>query len=283
MITEYDIITGEKIQKLAELYIGTNGDFMFNPKIKYDKTLKLEINKWNNIIDNPKIIFCYPHNLQLFSEKVSLLKNKFILITHNSDQNIYKCEYIYKILNCDKLIVWFGQNLTFTTEKLKLLPIGIANSQWPHGEIKMFTNIQILNNINNKTEFIYFNFNIYTNEKKRKECYNKLSQKIKFLSNINPSDNIIRLSKYKFCICPEGNGLDTHRIWECFYVNTIPIVEKNEFTLILKKKNLPIVLLDDWNDINYETLQNIYYDIYKKFENKSKFLLFSEIVNEICK
>ena len=34
----------------------------------------------------------------------------------------------------------------------------------------------------------------------------------------------LKLSYYKFAICPEGNGVDCHRIWECIYLGVVPII-----------------------------------------------------------
>jgi hypothetical protein len=286
MISIDDIVTGEKIQKLAELYIGSREDFIYNPNIKSDDKLKLDINNINREINNPTIIFCYSHRLKLLSEKISLFKNNFILLTHNSDENIYKDEYIYKILNCDKLIKWFGQNLTFTNKKLHLLSIGIANSQWIHGNLSYFTNPQVKKNMNNKSEFIYFNFKIDSHNidtyKKRTECYTELKDKIKWLERIHPQDNITRLSKYKYCVCPEGNGLDTHRTWECLYLKTIPIMLKSNFSLLLEN-NLPIVLLNNWKELNLDVLIRNYENYLKKIKNIEKYLKFSNIVEEIRK
>jgi hypothetical protein len=74
------------------------------------------------------------------------------------------------------------------------------------------------------------------------------------LDNISPSENIVRLSQYNFCICPEGNGFDTHRLWEALYVKTVPIVIQSEFTKILQKNNVPLVILNTWDDLNVSNL-----------------------------
>jgi hypothetical protein len=60
------------------------------------------------------------------------------LITHNSDQNIEFTKTIEDILNCNNLIKWYAQNLVFNNKKISLLPIGLANSMWPHGNLKPF-------------------------------------------------------------------------------------------------------------------------------------------------
>lgn len=33
---------------------------------------------------------------------------------------------------------------------------------------------------------------------------------------------------YRFCLCPRGNGLDVHRMWECLLVGSVPIYLSND-------------------------------------------------------
>ena len=88
-----------------------------------------------------------------------------------------------------------------------------------------------------------------------KSLYDKISIKdkndyIPFLNVIDSDLNIKRLSEYKFCICPEGNGVDTHRLWECWYLKVIPIVIRTDFIDILMEKiKLPIIILNKWEDL----------------------------------
>lgn len=48
-------------------------------------------------------------------------------------------------------------------------------------------------------------------------------------------------SKYKFVLCPGGNGIDTHRVWETIYRGSLPIVLDNSWSRSLVKK-FPLVL-----------------------------------------
>jgi hypothetical protein len=81
-----------------------------------------------------------------------------------------------------------------------------------------------------------------------------LKNRLKWLDNVCPQENITRLSTYKFCICPEGNGVDTHRLWEALYLKTIPIVIKSEFTEILEYNKIPLVILNNWNEFDENKL-----------------------------
>ena len=67
---------------------------------------------------------------------------------------------------------------------------------------------------------------------------------------VHVAQNITRLAKYKWCICPEGNGVDTHRLWEAMYLRCVPIVLRSPFIDALMhytEGELPIYVVDSWN------------------------------------
>lgn len=253
-----NIVTGEKIQKLCDIYIGFKDDFTFNPTISSDISKHVNIHDINSLYDNPYRVFCYGHCINILSTKIHLFQNNFILVTHNSDVEIRQTIEVYTILNSDKIIKWYGQNICFANPKLLFLPIGIANSQWEHGNLLLFNDEHFIQNIH-KTNKVYFNFKIDTNSRKRKICYSSLENKLEWLSSVSANENLKRLSSYEFCICPEGNGVDTHRIWECLYLKVVPIVVESEFTKILQKNGVPLFILKSWDSFEMNKLN---YDIY---------------------
>ena len=266
-----NIITGEKVQQLCDIYFGLQKDFFYNPIIKQQPNKHYDLNNLNADFDNPYYIFCYSHRIYDLSNKIHFFKNKFTLVTHNSDAEVKNEPHILNILNTQKLDKWYAQNIRFDHSKLYFLPIGIANSMWPHGKVSAFNNYYVLHNANNKIKNIYFNFNLDTNRAKRNVCYNSVKNKLEWLNNVSPEENIVRLSQYKFCICPEGNGVDTHRLWEALYLKVVPIVIKNDFTDILQKNHIPLVTLNSWDDFDENILN---YDCFA-FENAN----FTKIIN----
>jgi hypothetical protein len=114
----------------------------------------------------------------------------------------------------------------------------------------------------------------------RNTISNNISNK-NFIS-VFQSDSISyfkEIGKYKFVICPEGNGIDTHRLWETLYSKGIPIVEDNE---LMRKKceGLPILWTKDYSELTeeylnqkYEEILNTEYDfsqLYLSFYNKER-------------
>jgi hypothetical protein len=263
MLTAENIMSGEKFQMQTKMYIGLSiSDFTRNPNIGINPK-NVILSDINEPFNNPDSAFCYGHVLEALADKIDFFQNDFILVSGNSDQNIYPTPAFLKIVNHPRVKLWYAQNPAFEHPKLKLLPIGLANSHWEHGNVNLL--MTVANNLPEKRNNVYFNFNVHTNYEKRSACYNALKDLLPFLDVISVADNVWRLASYKFCICPEGNGLDSHRIWECYYLRVVPIVIESEFIKVLKKQlNIPMIILNDWSDLDLNKLD---YDQYKdKYE-----------------
>ena len=287
-----NIVSGEKLQDIANVYLGIDDDFNYNPyiskQINKHKNMR-EINYDSNY-NNPTILFCYAHRINILADKINYFQNDFILITHNSDQNIVNDDInVQKIYNSNKLLKWYAQNLCFEHSKLFLLPIGIANTQWEHGSNfhNFYNTLSNDSNTNTttqhikKTKSIYFLFDINTNREKRTSCYNSIVKKLPFLNQLRPYDNFKRLSEYEFCICPEGNGVDTHRLWEALYLKCVPIVINSPFINLIKKyTNLPMIIVNSWDELDIDNLQD--YNSFDFINNESnKYLNLDYYVNDI--
>jgi hypothetical protein len=245
-----EIITGEKLQNLANIYLGEQSDFNYNPRIRSQVSKQLLLSNIPNPYQNPSIIFCYADRINDISKIISNFQNPFSLISHNSDNNITETPEILTILNSPQLLKWYSQNICFRHPKLEIAPIGLANSMWPHGDLSLFNNTQFIRSMI-KLNRIFFNFNIHTNPKIRQPCFDILSKILSFLPNISPNDNLIRLSTYEFCISPEGNGSDCHRLWEALYLKVVPIVLRTPFTETLLRNKIPLVVLEKWEDLKH--------------------------------
>ena len=68
---------------------------------------------------------------------------------------------------------------------------------------------------------------------------------------------------HKFTLCPEGNGMDTHRPWETLYLGSFPIVTRRRFTEFFAEQ-LPFLIIDDWKQITKEFLDRKYEELIKR-------------------
>jgi hypothetical protein len=213
-------------------------------------------------------IFCYTwipgNHLDLLKNILLQIKQDFLLYFHNSDGNFLQDHY--NTLNLPHCKQIYSQNNT--VPQVITLPIGQANSQWKHGNEKL-----LLNSINSKiqktnTNFslkndIFLNFTITT--PLRIDCKKILLNKgIPWVENKEYHDYLNTLATYRYCICVEGNGLDTHRFWECLYLGVVPICVKNEWTN-RNKDELPMIVLNNWNEMSTEKLNTFDLKKYSHF------------------
>ncbi len=69
-------------------------------------------------------------------------------------------------------------------------------------------------------------------------------------------DYLRHLVRHRFCACPRGNGIDTHRFWECAYLGIVPVVERSPHTDLWAREGLPMVALEDWSELSRELLES---------------------------
>jgi len=225
------------------------------------------IKKTDDIIFIRNGSFLETKDLNYFVKNIKLLKKPVILITSDGDRPVpssYSKEICSIILNCDLIKYWYTTNYdkSIIHHKLKYLPIGfdfhtkerLINNNINH-KINFMFNLskkykytdRISNSILSDTHFSY-------SHKERKDLYDELKD--------NPQINFIkkRLSyleisnlyhKYNFVLSPRGRGLDCYRTWELFLAGCIVILRTSPLDDMYLKNNLPVVILKNWKELNY--------------------------------
>jgi hypothetical protein len=236
------------------------------------------------------IIFIKSQVINDYLSFIESLRVKFILIsTSNHDflfpMNFHKDRILNILSKNNYLIKWFVKNPSMVHEKIQGLPIG-PKYQWSStnffGEDKTPVN-NVLSNYcltpeslflkGDKPNLLYFNYGkdttnqAYWEEHKgiRYRIYDILSSRFTFLPNSRFDEYLRILSTYKFSISPPGCGLDTHRAWESLMVGTIPIMMHTPLDGLFE--NLPVVFVDDWNDVTEEFLLQKYEELKTKKYN----------------
>lgn len=265
-----ELISGYNFMRISDLCVDIKSHIdmlgqSFDNVLLLDNPDKKVINKLGTF----KIIYVKTDYIGHFlTTFYHLLGSSIIIITHNSDCGV--TENHIQFLNLPKIKRWFGQNTLIQHSKLITIPIGIANLQYKHG------NQQLLRKVSEsrlpKKRLLYINFNVQTNYKIRNPIMNLLKSKgYKTIGGVNPLDQELywrEIASSKFCVAPPGNGIDCHRIWESIYLNTIPICINNigyeQF------KELPILFIDDWNEITDLFLEIKYEELSRKTFNRQK-------------
>jgi len=224
--------------------------------------------KFFNIQEND-VIFS---NLSLVPDLFRLLKEQnelknIILVTSQTDIKVDKELFNLKP-NC--ISKWYSINVDFEDENLIPIPLGLSNDYSPKNilskDIKFFPIFKEYN----YSPTLYLNFQVNTNKLERTGLYNAFNNLIwaeKDSPNLSLLNYQNKLSESKFVLCPIGNGLDTHRVWESLYLGSIPVIKKH--LTYSTTSNLPVLITDDFTNINKETLTNFLEDMEdKEFESE---------------
>lgn len=85
---------------------------------------------------------------------------------------------------------------------------------------------------------------------------------------LNLNNYLKLLTKYRFVISHAGNGLDSHSTYEALLCGCIPIVPKS--TLSKLYTGLPVLQINDWNDLNNINIDNLINKMLSKEYNFDK-------------
>lgn len=193
------------------------------------------------------------------------LKNQeYVLFTGHCDLTVNESHR--HILQHPNLIRWFAVNNVIEDVKLKPIIMGMGDGRYSHGNIAIVNKIQQLKN--EKTQLLYGNFKIENNKTQRQACldYSHIKLAGRGLGTNTFESYLFDVSCSYFQLCPEGNGPDTHRIYDSLLMNCTPIVTENLYVQAYRDAGFPILVLKDWAELEKITLsQELYYSIWKNF------------------
>jgi len=221
-----------------------------------------------SLVKDLNIVYTHTIYVKQLFELITGVERDFIVITHNSDLNV---DESFKMPQ--NVVKWYSQNVNVKDDRIESIPIGLENSRWfkeIHKKEKLSK--MLLRNKHHKN-LVYMNHNVKTNPVKRTEPYRILENKhwvtVERGSNGHGYDEYLNdVYNHKFVICPEGNGMDTHRTWETLYLNSIPIEKRNINNQFYT--DLPICFVDSWEDCTDVFLNNEYERIVNQDWNLKK-------------
>ena len=265
---------------------------------------KVYLNLDSKKISEAKIVYVCSDSLEDFYDSyINLIQKDFVLITGDSDRSISKdIEVVRKIANHKNVKIWFAQNLVEENNFFKRIPIGFDFISAFHDAHMMSFKIKnnavepnlhekLLNNIirdsleiSERKNLIYCNYHFALDRGDRKKCFETTNKHLCYFlpSRINFLKNYELQSKFKFVLSPSGAGLDCHRTWESLVLGNIPIVKSSCLDDIYK--DLPVLIVKDWSDINVKLLENYYNDYITReysFEKLTAYYWEQIIKNEI--
>ena len=218
------------------------------------------------------------------------LNKPFILVTGDSDLPINSESLganLDILLNSQLILIWFAQNRDYDHPKLHSLPIGInIHNQWTNPlqwgggfilpvfqELQLKTIAESAKPFNEREVKIFCNWHFSLDRADRKDCSELIDHSIcYFQKHPMPMASTWELqSKYQFVLSPHGAGLDCHRTWEALLLGCIPIIKKALINDLFK--DLPIIEVDEWGQVNQSFLDTAKQQFDRKLINREKLFM----------
>ncbi len=199
-----------------------------------------------------RVIFIRGEILDRIKSLLVLPRRPFVLITHNSDWGPGPEAAAWWKEVAPQGSCWFAQNCQVRASGIVPIPIGLENKRFhSHGVVADFRQHRrkLAEGRVAKKPWVLYGFAVENNPRERRPALLSL-QKCPIahaIPRINSRLYRELLLESMAVASPAGNGLDTHRTWEAFYVRTIPIVTRSRLTE--EWPHLPWMVIRSWQDI----------------------------------
>jgi hypothetical protein len=180
-----------------------------------------------------------------------IFTKRFVFVVHNSDRP-FDGSALSMLLRYALRI--YAINTTVSHPLLTTIPLGFVDRQLPF--LESFQRPDAPREID-----IYANFARVTNDAKRAACVEAFQSdtRVTWRSGLSVQDYYVDLCRSRFVLCPEGTGIDTHRVYESILCGATPVVLRNSLSPMYEK--LPVCIVNRWTDPFYvPTEQRVSWD-----------------------
>tara|TARA_B110000977_G_scaffold200015_1_gene289142 strand:- start:903 stop:2669 length:1767 start_codon:yes stop_codon:yes gene_type:complete len=273
--------------------------------IKSDTKI-FNMDEYNNITNYDKVYVITSVINQFISKVLPELekkKIKIILVTGASvigvpleAANLFNINIKNIINNSNSIIHWFCQNYDSfeINKKITPIPLGLdyhtlqKKNHWWGPKMTAINQEKELIEISNKKfndrinkTFSFFHFQLFKRHgADRYKAIRVLQDKeynIFLKQKTNRKDTWNICTKFKFIISPHGNGLDCHRTYEAMLLGSLPIVKSSSLDVLYK--DMPVIILDNWSDINIDNLVKQSNNIINKSKEKLTLQYWNKLID----
>jgi hypothetical protein len=167
---------------------------------------------------------------------------RFNMIIHNTDKPFDEARLRRTL---PRALHIYAINTTVQHPQLTTIPLG-----FPDSGLKHLLNIRPSND---RYIEIYSNFLTGTNVLARTECLKAFEGDPRVVrkepEGRSQTEYYEDMCHSKFVLCPEGTGIDTHRVYEALACGATPVVLHGPLDNLYSK--LPVCILNSWTDTMY--------------------------------
>ncbi len=188
----------------------------------------------------------------------------FVLVTAGEYKDRVLEKHL-KYLNDEKIIAWFTIHpYKKTHPKLTPIPLGIYQKTEHYRKRSKFTKLFAQLRQQPKEKLLYMNFRggITPPIRADRDVVHALFIDKSFCykaGNKSFANYMKEMAQFKFVLSPSGTAPDTYRTWEALLAGSIPIVKTSHLDELYA--NLPILIVQEWEDVTQEFLEQKYAEI----------------------
>lgn len=163
---------------------------------------------------------------------------RFVFVIHNTDRTFGYPELVFLLPHAYHI---YAINANIQHPSLTLIPLGFVDRQLP-----LLPGFK--GGSSERTIEVYMNFLDGTNSTKRSECRRALANdpRVTRAEGLSVPEYFTDLGRSKFVVCPEGTGIDTHRVYESLFCGATPVVLHSPLDRLYER--LPVCIVDQWTD-----------------------------------
>ena len=214
---------------------------------------------------------------QFIDEALPRINARFALVTGDEDMAIPSgFERAHVLLADPRVVCWFTQNYDGTDANPKLLPMPIGldfhtisnGRKWGHwpatpaaqeAELEALRqqaapNAQRLLRVHADFHFNKHKHQVWGDDRAAVQRALEGNPDVQFqTTKVRRIELWREKTRYAFVVSPHGNGLDCHRTWESLVLGNIVIVKRSSLDPLYE--GLPVVIVDDWQQITRDNLK----------------------------
>jgi hypothetical protein len=266
-------LAGEHFQTLCDVTILTKEKLYYHKYLEHfvpSETMLFLEERWDSEspLRNAKKVFVYQDLVeQVMNKLCAYFTDIKVLVIHNGDTAVpfSTLEIFLETFSSAHIYL---QNNIYNHPRIHSLPMGVQNRMWRKRDTLIHYTSSILEEKYNLACCSWFSLGTHpVRAELRTYLETHRFDGLAVLSKQSQKEYEDKLSKSYFSFCPPGNAVDTHRLWETFYSNTIPIVLRDAFITQLQHQfpSLQMIVVDSFLQDSYkERLEDF---LQKEFQN----------------
>ena len=203
------------------------------------------------------VVFCKIDEVLRFFERLRLTRKRIVLVTGEGD---FPCDEFRQKFLPPHVVRWFATNVTSPHPRVTALPLGLGSPR--SGATLRAEEISGLCTEGlPRDRWLYINFRPDTNPAVRQPAFEFFRDHpgagdwITFQQPSGRGSNeafLEALIRHRFVLCPPGNGVDTHRMWEALLAGAIPVVLRSR--AMEPFLELPVLFVNDFREVTKDLL-----------------------------